>query len=180
MSRTAQLGRRQFVQSSLATGAALLTAHQLSKLPTATAAADSWIDIMLDEPIGRIAPEIYGHFAEHLGGVVYDGIWVGENSKIPNVGGIRLALVEALKKIKASAIRWPGGCFADSYNWRDGIGPRKDRPRRANSGLTLPNGLKARRTARGNTTPIISALTSFYASANFQVRNLIWRQTCAA
>jgi alpha-N-arabinofuranosidase len=135
MSRNVQLpkvGRRQFVQSSLAAGATLLAANQLSKLTSATAAVDSRIDVLLDEPIGRIAPEIYGHFVEHLGGVVYDGIWVGEGSKIPNIGGIRLALVEALKKTKASVIRWPGGCFADSYNWRDGIGARKDRPRRAN------------------------------------------------
>ncbi|MGE0887259.1 MAG: alpha-N-arabinofuranosidase [Blastocatellales bacterium] len=94
--------------------------------------ADARIDVLLDEPIGIIAPEIYGHFAEHLGGVVYDGIWVGENSKVQNIGGIRKALVDAMKKIKASVIRWPGGCFADSYNWRDGIGPRKDRPRRPN------------------------------------------------
>jgi alpha-N-arabinofuranosidase len=114
----------------MATGVALFaggsaTARQ-SKL------ADARVEVLLDEPIGRIAPEIYGHFAEHLGGVVYDGIWVGENSKIPNLNGIRKALVEALQRIKPSVIRWPGGCFADSYNWRDGIGPKKDRPRRPN------------------------------------------------
>ena len=64
-----------------------------------------------------------------LGGAVYDGIWVGENSRVPNTGGIRTALVEALRRIKAPVIRWPGGCFADSYDWRDGTGPRPDRPR---------------------------------------------------
>ena len=90
--------------------------------PRTSRAADSRIDIRLDEPIATIAPEIYGHFAEHLGGVVYDGIWVGEGSKIPNVGGIRTALVEHLKRINAPVVRWPGGCFADSYDWRDGIG----------------------------------------------------------
>jgi hypothetical protein len=63
-----------------------------------------------------------GHFIEHLGGVIYDGVWVGEKSKIPNEGGIRLGLVDALKAIRAPIIRWPGGCFADSYDWRDGIG----------------------------------------------------------
>jgi alpha-N-arabinofuranosidase len=103
-----------------------------------TRQADARIEILVNEPIGRIAPEIYGHFAEHLGGVVYDGIWVGENSKIPNVGGIRKALIDALQKIKASVIRWPGGCFADSYNWRDGIGARGQRPRRPNFWIDAP------------------------------------------
>ena len=100
--------------------------------PRTSRAADSRIDIRLDEPIATIAPEIYGHFAEHLGGVVYDGIWVGEGSKIPNVGGIRTALVDHLKRINAPVVRWPGGCFADSYDWRDGIGARASRPRRTN------------------------------------------------
>src|SRR6266487_2991356 len=92
-----------------------------SMIPTA-AAPDSRIEILTSEPIGTIAPEIYGHFAEHLGGVIYDGIWVGENSKIANITGIRKSLVDALRKIKPSVIRWPGGCFADSYDWRDGVG----------------------------------------------------------
>lgn len=116
--------RRTFLTRSAAAGAALLLA------PRSSRAADSRIDIRLDEPIATIAPEIYGHFAEHLGGVVYDGIWVGEGSKIPNVGGIRKALVEHLKRIDAPVVRWPGGCFADSYDWRDGIGAR--RPTRTN------------------------------------------------
>jgi alpha-N-arabinofuranosidase len=116
--------RRTFLARSAAAGAALLLAPRTSR------AADSRIDIRLDEPIATIAPEIYGHFAEHLGGVVYDGIWVGEGSTIPNVGGIRTALVEHLKRINAPVVRWPGGCFADSYDWRDGIGPR--RPTRTN------------------------------------------------
>ena len=110
-----------------------LAAGALGALTSARAqTADSRIEILTAEPIGRIAPEIYGHFVEHLGGVVYDGIWVGEGSKIANQGGIRTALVEALKRIKPAVVRWPGGCFADSYNWRDGIGPRNFRPRRAN------------------------------------------------
>jgi alpha-N-arabinofuranosidase len=138
MSRTT---RRKFVQSTLAGGAALLAAQQLSKLPLASlasAAVDSRIEVLVNEPIGTIAPEIYGHFVEHLGGVVYDGIWVGENSKIPNTGGIRQALVDALKRTKPSVIRWPGGCFADSYNWRDGIGARAQRPRRPNFWVDAP------------------------------------------
>ena len=100
--------------------------------PRSARAADSRIDILLDEPIGPIAPELYGHFAEHLGGVVYDGIWVGDGSPVPNDGGIRKSLVERLKQIKAPVIRWPGGCFADSYDWRDGIGPPGSRATRTN------------------------------------------------
>jgi alpha-L-arabinofuranosidase len=118
--------RREFLAS---TAAAVATA---TIAPRAAAAADSRIDVLLDEPIGRIAPEIYGHFVEHLGGVVYDGIWVGEDSPIPNDRGIRRAVVEHMRRIKASVIRWPGGCFADSYDWRDGIGPRDQRPTRTN------------------------------------------------
>lgn len=120
----------------MASGLALLTrsgfAARQSKL------ADARIEVLLEEPIGRIAPEIYGHFVEHLGGVVYDGIWVGENSKVPNVGGLRKALVDALKRVNPAVIRWPGGCFADSYNWRDGVGPKKDRPRRPNFWIDAP------------------------------------------
>jgi alpha-N-arabinofuranosidase len=95
-------------------------------------AAESRIEVLAAEPVGRIEPEIYGHFVEHLGGVVYDGIWVGEGSKIPNQHGIRTAIVDAFKRLRPPVVRWPGGCFADSYNWRDGVGPRNFRPRRAN------------------------------------------------
>src|SRR5439155_2001978 len=91
---------------------------------------DARLEILVDEPIGTIAPEIYGHFVEHLGGVIYDGVWVGEDSKIPNVGGVRKALVDAFKTIKPAVVRWPGGCFADSYDWHDGVGPPDRRPRR--------------------------------------------------
>ncbi|HEY6209130.1 MAG TPA: alpha-L-arabinofuranosidase C-terminal domain-containing protein, partial [Gemmatimonadales bacterium] len=94
--------------------------------------ADSRIEVLLDEPIGTIAPELYGHFIEHLGGVIYDGVWVGEGSRVANVGGVRRALADALSAIKPGVVRWPGGCFADSYDWRDGVGPRERRPRRTN------------------------------------------------
>lgn len=90
------------------------------------------IEVLLDEPIGLISPDLYGHFTEHIGGVIYDGIWVGENSTVPNEGGIRRELIEHMRRIKPSVVRWPGGCFADSYNWHDGIGPRAQRPRRTN------------------------------------------------
>jgi len=97
-----------------------------------SAPSDSLIEVLIDEPIATIAPQIYGHFAENLGGVVYDGIWVGEDSPVANIGGIRKQLVEALRRISPPVIRWPGGCFADSYDWRDGIGPRDKRPKRTN------------------------------------------------
>jgi alpha-L-arabinofuranosidase len=76
----------------------------------------------------RIAPEIYGQFAEHLGTGIEDGIWVGEDSPIPNIRGFRRDVVEALRRLKVPVVRWPGGCFADIYRWRDGIGPRDRRP----------------------------------------------------
>lgn len=76
---------------------------------------------------------IYGHFAEHLGRCIYEGFWVGENSSIPNTRGIRNDVVEALRKIKVPVLRWPGGCFADEYHWKDGIGPRESRPAMINT-----------------------------------------------
>lgn len=82
--------------------------------------------------IATINPNIYGHFAEHLGACIYDGIWVGEDSSIPNTRGIRNDVVDAMKKIAPPVIRWPGGCFADDYHWQDGIGPRESRPKRVN------------------------------------------------
>lgn len=117
--------RRHFLQGLFAAG--LLRGGRAASAPSRAAAAR--IDVLLNEPIARIAPEIYGHFVEHLGAVVYGGVWVGEPSKIPNIGGIRKSLVEALRRLKPAVIRWPGGCFADSYNWRDGVGPRGRRPR---------------------------------------------------
>jgi alpha-N-arabinofuranosidase len=76
----------------------------------------------------HIAPEIYGQFAEHLGTGIEGGIWVGEASPIPNIRGYRRDVVEALQRLKVPVVRWPGGCFADIYRWRDGIGPRAQRP----------------------------------------------------
>jgi alpha-N-arabinofuranosidase len=85
---------------------------------------------------------IYGQFAEHLGHCIYGGLWAGENSSIPNTRGIRNDIVAALKKIGVPAIRWPGGCFADEYHWKDGIGPRGGRPKMVNTnwgGVTEDN-----------------------------------------
>jgi alpha-N-arabinofuranosidase len=75
-----------------------------------------------------INKNIYGHFSEHLGTCIYGGIYVGEDSDIPNVDGYRLDVVDALKELKVPVLRWPGGCFADTYHWKDGIGPKEDRP----------------------------------------------------
>ncbi|WP_265459765.1 alpha-N-arabinofuranosidase [Enterococcus sp. HY326] len=76
----------------------------------------------------RINPNLHGQFVEFLGSGIYDGIWVGEDSTIPNYQGLRKDVVDALKAIKPSILRWPGGCFADTYHWRDGVGPRNQRP----------------------------------------------------
>jgi alpha-N-arabinofuranosidase len=82
---------------------------------------------------GTISKHIYGHFAEHLGRCIYEGIWVGEDSPIPNVNGIRKDVLEALKAIQVPVLRWPGGCFADEYHWKDGIGPREKRKKMVNT-----------------------------------------------
>jgi alpha-N-arabinofuranosidase len=87
----------------------------------------------LDRPGPQISRHVYGHFAEHLGRCIYGGFFVGEGSDIPNEGGIRLDVVEALRALDIPNLRWPGGCFADEYHWRDGIGPREERPRMVNS-----------------------------------------------
>lgn len=79
-----------------------------------------------DQPV--IAKELYGHFSEHLGTCIYGGLWVGEESEIPNEAGYRTDVLEALKALQVPVLRWPGGCFADEYHWRDGIGPRSERP----------------------------------------------------
>ena len=96
------------------------------------AAADAQIKasatIGVANPSATIRPEIYGQFAEHLGTGIDGGIWVGPSSPISNVRGYRSDVVEALRRLKVPVVRWPGGCFADIYRWRDGIGPRGQRP----------------------------------------------------
>lgn len=82
---------------------------------------------------GHICPEVQGHFSEHLGRCIYDGIYVGGKSDIPNVNGMRSDVVEALKEIHIPVLRWPGGCFADEYHWQDGIGPKEQRKRTINT-----------------------------------------------
>ncbi|MVM28904.1 alpha-N-arabinofuranosidase [Spirosoma sp. HMF4905] len=93
------------------------------------ATAQNKVTINASEGKHVISRHIYGHFAEHLGRCIYDGFYVGEsNAKIPNKNGVRLDVVEALKKMKIPNLRWPGGCFADTYHWKDGIGPKAKRP----------------------------------------------------
>ncbi|MBP3273535.1 MAG: alpha-N-arabinofuranosidase [Butyrivibrio sp.] len=92
--------------------------------------------------LGTVAPEIYGHFSEHLGRCIYEGLYVGENSDIPNVNGMRKDVVDALKEIQVPVLRWPGGCFADEYHWKDGIGEKSKRKKMVNThwgGVTEDN-----------------------------------------
>ncbi|NNE78174.1 MAG: alpha-N-arabinofuranosidase, partial [Pricia sp.] len=86
------------------------------------------IEITVDENAPIINKHIYGHFAEHLGRCIYDGLYVGEESTIPNTDGVRNDIITALKDLKIPNLRWPGGCFADTYHWKDGIGPYENRP----------------------------------------------------
>jgi alpha-N-arabinofuranosidase len=90
------------------------------------------LTVRADQPKGTINRNIYGHFAEHLGRLIYEGLWVGEDSPIPNTRGLRNDVLAALRRLQVPVLRWPGGCFADEYHWRDGVGPRGERPRRLN------------------------------------------------
>jgi len=91
------------------------------------------IVVRADQGRHTIDKNIYGHFSEHLGRCIYRGFWVGEDSPIPNVRGIRRDVVEALRSIRIPVLRWPGGCFADAYHWKDGVGPKTDRPSMINT-----------------------------------------------
>lgn len=95
---------------------------------TMLAQAQTKIVVHADQPGAKIDKAIYGHFAEHLGHCIYGGIYVGEKSDIPNIKGFRSDVVGALKDLSVPLVRWPGGCFADTYHWKDGIGPKSERP----------------------------------------------------
>ena len=86
-----------------------------------------------NKKLGKINAEIYGHFAEHLGRCIYEGLYVGKDSEIPNVNGMRKDVVDALKELNIPVLRWPGGCFADEYHWMDGIGPKENRKKMINT-----------------------------------------------
>ena len=86
-----------------------------------------------NQKISKINKDIYGHFSEHLGRCIYEGLYVGEDSEIPNVNGMRCDVVNALKEMGIPVLRWPGGCFADEYHWKDGIGPKETRKKMINT-----------------------------------------------
>ena len=91
------------------------------------------VSLAPDADAPKINKEIYGQFAEHLGTCIYGGIWVGEDSPIPNTQGYRNDVLGAFRELHIPVLRWPGGCFADEYHWRDGIGPKESRPRMVNN-----------------------------------------------
>src|ERR1700683_5502116 len=127
------INRRDFLQQGAMGAAGLLLAPKTGWASAAgSRTADSRLEVLFDATLGTISPNIYGHFVENLSGVLYDGIWVGEKSAVANIDGLRKSLIEHMRRIKASVARAPGGCFADSYDWRDGIGPAEKRPRRTN------------------------------------------------
>lgn len=107
-----------------------------------TGFAQNSISMKPDTAAPVISPNIYGHFAEHLGRCIYGGFYVGDTSSIPNTNGVRNDVVAALRKLKVPILRWPGGCFADTYHWKDGIGPKDKRPTMVNKwwgGVTEDN-----------------------------------------
>ena len=90
-------------------------------------AQENRLTIRADQGKLTISKNIYGHFSEHLGRCIYEGIWVGEDSPIPNTRGMRNDIIDALRALNIPNLRWPGGCFADEYHWLDGMGPREQR-----------------------------------------------------
>jgi alpha-L-arabinofuranosidase len=129
--RTLPKCRRALVLAALALCVLLAPLSCLAQAGGASNKAT--LTIHADRPGSVINRNIYGHFAEHLGRLIYEGLWVGEGSSIPNTRGLRNDVVSALKELRVPLLRWPGGCFADEYHWRDGIGPRDKRPRRPNA-----------------------------------------------
>ncbi len=101
--------------------------------PTESSADSVILKMSEINPETVILPEIYGQFAEHLGACVYGGLWVGPESPIPNTDGYRNDVLQALRDLKVPVMRWPGGCFADEYHWRDGIGAPESRPTQVNN-----------------------------------------------
>lgn len=114
--------------SAIASLTGFTAAHAQANQPVSVS-----VTIRADQPGAKIDRNIYGQFAEHLGRGIYEGVWVGEDSKIPNTRGYRNDVVAALKKLRVPMVRWPGGCFADEYHWREGIGPRDKRPVKINT-----------------------------------------------
>ena len=125
---TRSVTRREFLAGAAAVSVAAAFARQT---PAGSTSAERVL-VRLDDEIGLVHPEFHGHFAEHLGSCTYGGLWVGPKSKIPNVNGYRKQAIDYLREVGVPVLRWPGGCFADDYHWRDGIGPVERRPKRVN------------------------------------------------
>ena len=121
--------RKRLLGALLLSTAALIAGSAAAR----AAATQVTVNIRADQPGTVINPNVYGQFAEHLGTGIYEGVWVGEKSAIPNTNGYRNDVIDALKNLKVPVVRWPGGCFADEYHWRDGIGPREKRPVKVNT-----------------------------------------------
>jgi alpha-L-arabinofuranosidase len=121
----------------------LITGLSLAISIAAFSQSKTTISLRASDADVTISKNIYGHFAEHLGRCIYGGFYVGEgNTKIPNTNGVRNDVIDALKKLKVGNLRWPGGCFADTYHWKDGIGPKEKRPKMVNvwwGGVTEDN-----------------------------------------
>src|SRR5688572_8407470 len=122
---------------------ALFSGLMLSVALSGYSQSENRITMQTHDTKTTISKNIYGHFAEHLGRCIYGGFYVGENNAtIPNTEGVRNDVIDALKKLKIPNLRWPGGCFADTYHWKDGIGPKTDRPKMVNiwwGGVTEDN-----------------------------------------
>jgi alpha-L-arabinofuranosidase len=121
--------RRSIFGCALGAALAFIAAPALAQ----SAPVQAQITIRADQPGPTINANIYGQFAEHLGAGIYEGVWVGEDSPIPNTHGYRDDVVQALRALHVPVVRWPGGCFADDYHWREGVGPRENRPVRVNA-----------------------------------------------
>jgi alpha-N-arabinofuranosidase len=127
---TSHFTRRSLINGLVKAGAAASVAAWLPQRTLGDSSITRKAIVHADDEIATVRPEFHSHFAEHLGSCVYGGLWVGKNSPIPNVDGFRKAAVEYLKELGVPVLRWPGGCFADDYHWRDGIGAK--RPKRVN------------------------------------------------
>src|SRR6187402_3090461 len=135
---------RKFLRRALLQGAAgaFLATAALTPVFGQGGSGDTTLTVHVDRPGAQVNRQIFSQFAEHLGHGIYEGVWVGPGSKIPNVQGYRTDVVNALKALSVPVVRWPGGCFADEYHWRDGVGPRNKRPVKVNThwgGVTEPN-----------------------------------------
>ncbi len=125
---THPFSRRKFVAGTAVASLASLLPRNIFADTTTT----QRVVVHSDSEIATVKPEFHSQFAEHLGSCIYGGLWVGKNSKVPNVNGHRKAAVDYLRELGVPVLRWPGGCFADDYHWRDGIGPEAKRPKRVN------------------------------------------------